>query len=40
VAVSEKFHLPIHYIGIGEGIEDLQNFDAEGFAGAIAGLTE
>ncbi|MDQ7076465.1 MAG: hypothetical protein Q9M45_01225 [Robiginitomaculum sp.] len=40
VAVSDRFHLPIHYIGIGEGIEDLQDFDAESFAGAIAGLTE
>jgi fused signal recognition particle receptor len=40
VAVSEKFQLPIHFIGIGEGIEDLQNFSAEAFAGSMTGLVE
>lgn len=38
VQVAEKFQLPIHYIGIGEGEEDLQPFSALGFARAIAGL--
>lgn len=38
VQVAEKFQLPIHYIGIGEGEEDLQPFDAEGFSRALAGL--
>ncbi len=38
VAVSEKHQLPIHFIGIGEGIDDLQDFNAEGFAGSITGL--
>ena len=38
VQVAEKFQLPIHYIGIGEGEEDLQPFSAQGFARAIAGL--
>jgi len=40
VAIAEKFKLPIHAIGVGEGIEDLQPFDAHGFAQAIAGLDE
>lgn len=40
VQVAEKFQLPIHYIGIGEGEEDLQPFSAQGFARAIAGLEE
>ena len=40
VAIAEKFKLPIHAIGVGESIEDLQPFDAEGFARAIAGLDE
>lgn len=40
VAVSEKYQLPIHYIGIGENIEDLQNFNAEAFAGSMTGLLE
>ncbi len=37
VAVADRFHLPIHLIGIGEGIDDLQPFDAGEFAQAIAG---
>ena len=40
VAVAERFGLPVHYIGIGEGIGDLQPFAAEEFARAIAGLNE
>jgi fused signal recognition particle receptor len=40
VAIAERFRIPIHAIGVGEGIEDLQPFDAEGFARAIAGLEE
>ncbi len=38
VACAEKFGLPVHAIGVGEGIEDLQPFDAEEFALGIAGL--
>jgi fused signal recognition particle receptor len=38
VAIAEKFKLPVHAIGVGEQIDDLQPFDAEGFARAIAGL--
>jgi fused signal recognition particle receptor len=37
VAVAERFGLPVHYIGIGEGIDDLQPFAASDFAQAIAG---
>ena len=40
VAIAEKFKLPIHAIGVGESIDDLQPFDAVGFARAIAGLDE
>jgi fused signal recognition particle receptor len=40
VAIAEKFKLPVHAIGVGESIEDLQPFDADGFARAIAGLEE
>ncbi|MEP6827165.1 MAG: signal recognition particle-docking protein FtsY [Aestuariivirga sp.] len=40
VAIAEKFKLPIHAIGVGESIDDLQPFDADGFARAIAGLEE
>jgi fused signal recognition particle receptor len=38
IAVAEKFGLPIHFIGVGEKIEDLAPFRAKDFARAIAGL--
>ena len=40
VALSDKFGLPIHHIGIGERIEDLENFSASVFAAAISGVAE
>lgn len=40
VQVAEKFKLPIHYIGIGEGEEDLQPFSARDFSRALAGLED
>ncbi len=40
VAIAEAYKLPIHAIGVGESIDDLQPFDAEGFARAIAGLDD
>jgi fused signal recognition particle receptor len=36
VAISAKHGLPVRAVGIGEGIDDLQPFDAGGFAQAIA----
>jgi fused signal recognition particle receptor len=36
VAIAEKFKLPVHAIGVGEGIDDLQPFEAAEFARAIA----
>ena len=37
VAISAKHALPVHAIGVGEGVNDLQPFDAGEFAQAIAG---
>jgi fused signal recognition particle receptor len=37
VALSEKYKLPVHFIGVGEGIDDLAPFTAADFARAIAG---
>ena len=37
VAIAEKFKLPVHAVGVGEGIDDLQPFAASDFAKAIAG---
>ncbi|MBZ9937994.1 signal recognition particle-docking protein FtsY [Mesorhizobium sp. BR1-1-16] len=39
VAIATKFGLPIHFIGVGEGVDDLEPFEAADFARAIAGLT-
>ncbi|SHG97294.1 signal recognition particle-docking protein FtsY [Marivita hallyeonensis] len=38
VALADKFGLPIHAIGVGEQIDDLQPFDPEEFAAALTGL--
>ncbi|HEY0113304.1 MAG TPA: signal recognition particle-docking protein FtsY [Allosphingosinicella sp.] len=38
VAAAEKYRLPIHAIGVGEGIDDLRPFNARETARAIAGL--
>ena len=35
VAIAEKFGLPVHAIGIGESVDDLQAFDAGEFARAM-----
>ena len=37
VAIARKFGLPVHFIGVGEGVEDLEPFAADDFARAIAG---
>jgi fused signal recognition particle receptor len=37
-AIADRFKLPINAIGIGEGINDLEPFDAHDFARAIAGM--
>jgi len=38
VALAEKHKLPVHFIGVGESIEDLAPFTARDFAQAIAGI--
>lgn len=37
VAIARKFGLPVHFIGVGEGVGDLEPFTATDFARAIAG---
>jgi len=38
VALAAKHGLPVHFIGVGEGIADLAPFSARDFARAIAGI--
>jgi len=40
VALADKFALPIHAVGVGEGVEDFQPFDPDEFAAALAGAVE
>ena len=40
VALAERFGLPIHAVGLGEGIEDLRPFEARAFARALAGFED
>lgn len=40
VALAEKFGLPVHAIGVGEGEDDLRPFEAGAFARSLMGLTE
>ena len=40
VALADRFKLPIHMIGVGEGAEDLQAFQAADFARSLMGVAE
>jgi fused signal recognition particle receptor len=39
VGIAAKHKLPVYFIGVGEGIDDLEPFEAQDFAEAIAGVT-
>ena len=38
VSIAAKHELPVYFIGVGEGVDDLEPFEARDFARAIAGL--
>ena len=38
VALAERFGLPVHAIGVGEGADDLRPFDAEDYARDLMGI--
>ena len=35
ITIADEFDMPIKYIGVGEGIEDLEEFEPEAFIGGI-----
>jgi fused signal recognition particle receptor len=35
ISICQSLNIPLQYIGVGEGIEDLQDFDSEQFANAL-----
>ncbi|WP_377809820.1 signal recognition particle-docking protein FtsY [Azospirillum sp. A29] len=39
VSLAEKFKIPVHAIGVGEGVYDLRPFDADAFAKSLMGLS-
>ena len=38
IALAEQYGLPLHAVGVGEGADDLQPFEARDFANALAGV--
>ncbi len=38
VALAKRFGLPVHAVGVGEGVDDLRPFEARAFARALVGL--
>jgi fused signal recognition particle receptor len=40
VAIAAKFKVPVHFIGVGESVDDLAPFSARDFAQAIAGVDQ
>ena len=40
IGISDKFHIPVRYIGIGEGIDQLKMFDRKEFVRALFGDTK
>ncbi len=38
VALAERFALPVHAVGVGEGLDDLRPFEARDFANSLLGL--
>lgn len=40
VAIARKHDIPVHFIGVGESVDDLEPFKARDFARAIAGLED
>jgi fused signal recognition particle receptor len=39
IAIKNELHIPVRYIGVGEGIDDLQEFNSMAFSSAIFGET-
>jgi fused signal recognition particle receptor len=37
VGLADEFGIPVHFVGVGEGIEDLLDFRAEEFVDALFG---
>lgn len=38
ISLTQEYNVPISYIGVGEGVDDIQNFDARQYARGITGM--
>ena len=39
LSIKQSLNIPVRYIGVGERVDDLQKFNAEGFAEALIFIT-
>jgi fused signal recognition particle receptor len=39
IAIAEELKLPVRLIGVGESVEDLQDFQSDAFVDALLGMT-
>lgn len=39
IGLADRFGVPVHAIGVGESVEDMQAFSAEGYAKSLTGLS-
>ena len=40
VAIADRFKRPVHFVGVGEGVDDLAAFTARDFARAVVGIED
>lgn len=39
VSLTQKYNIPVSYVGVGENVEDLQTFSASQYAQALVGIS-
>ena len=40
ISIAKKYEIPIHFVGLGEKVEDLQEFTAKEFSSSMLGIEE
>lgn len=40
ISLTQKYEIPVSYVGVGEGLDDIQPFSAHQYAQAIVGISE
>ena len=39
LAIKDQLQIPVRYIGLGEGVDDLMEFDLEAYLNGLVGIT-